>query len=149
MYLKRDSDGQIGEFNCPQQGWSTPTQEEIDAYLLENAKTDKTAELKEVLDAFSDAGFLYSGNTFDLSQDGALNLGIKKRLSGSAPNKFKFFDISHVKIDFTDQAGFDAFTEALSDERDRIMVKYNDYRKQIDDCTTVAQVDAIVIDFAA
>jgi hypothetical protein len=221
MYLKRDSDGQIGEFNCPQQGWSTPTQEEIDAYLLARAKVEKIKTLGSDRQAFCDAGLLYSGNTFRLSDESTQNIVLKDNIAGyqsdnvsvmnstssyilpaghglkvvagqtvyvsgfteaanngaktvyslegdflvvdetltdeavgdlitiSNEERYKYYDADEVQIDFTDNTGWDYFFAAMTNEKDRIMRYYCATKKAINDCTTVAQVDAIVIDFAA
>lgn len=156
LYLKNDTTAQIGKFISYQTGWSPTSpedppvpQSEIDAYLLEQAKIDKIKTLKSDLETFSDAGFLYSGNTFDLTDQGALNLGVKRGTSSGSAYKFTFCDINNVRIDFGNQSVFDTFSESLSDERDRIMNVYIDYKAQISACTDVAAVDASVIDFNA
>jgi len=62
MYLINDITSQIGIFARPQIGWSTPTQQEIDDYLLTEAKDAKVIELKDDLNAFEKAGYTYTGN---------------------------------------------------------------------------------------
>lgn len=151
-YYINDATGNIGQFGnlviSAPPGWSVPTQAQIDAYLLGVAKADKIKVLEGDLGAFEDAGCLYSGDTFDLTNSGSINLAVKRGLSGGAANKFKFCDVENVLIDFANQAAFDNFSEALSDEKDRIMVYYNSKKKEINDCANVAAVDAVTISFA-
>lgn len=115
---------------------------------LKEAKIDKIEELKSALENFGEAGFLYSGNTFDLTDKGALNLGVKRGTSSGSAYKFQFCDINNVRIDFGNQSAYDLFSEALSDERDRIMNVYIDYKAQIAACADIAAVVAIVINFS-
>lgn len=195
MYLVNDITAEVGIFNNPQPGWSEATQEEIDAYLLEQAKTDKIEELTTDLSAFQLAGYEYTGDitcaawssatTYDL-HDLVLATDTKNyrsiqdsNLDHEPPNAtwweefkpdfktdnccmvdlptvtdYEFYckaqsDGFRIKVDFGNSTNWDAFVVAIYAERDRIMKKYNDYQTQIAECTTVAQVNAITIDFSA
>lgn len=92
--------------------------------------------------------------TFRLTSDVITNIDAKCRLAPDAPDRYKFYDKSDEtgyrdQIDFGDLAGWDAFVSSILTEEDRVMRKYNVYRQQIAECATVAEVDAIVIDFNA
>ena len=81
-----------------------------------------------------------------------LNVDAKCRLNPSVPSAYKFFDKSDAlgnrrQIDFGDAAGWSDFVESFLAEEDRVMRKYNDYRNKIADCSTVEELNAIVIDF--
>jgi len=163
MYLKHDVTGIVGEFNNYQVNWSPADAEDppvpqadIDAYLLVVAKAAKVVELKEDLSTFRNLGFTYTGSlpgpaTFNLSENSARYADVKssRRLGGA--NKSKFYDISmpRVQRDFVDDTGFDAFVNAINEEEERIMEKYNEYREQIEEAADVPAVDAITIDFSA
>ena len=221
MYYKNDGNGAIALFAATAPaGWTLLTQPEIDAYLLVEAKTIKINELKNALDNFCEAGYVYSGNTFALCDQFVINMNLKENLlsyesdgisavgatnkyilpSGhkqhfyagqvinvsncgvganngvknvtafsvndltvaenlsdeaagedidfSANNRYKFYDIDNVQVVFLTTCGFDNFKESIFQEKDRIMVKYNDYKAQITACTTIAQIDAITINFS-
>jgi len=60
MYLVNDISGEVAIFNNPQTGWSEATQEEIDGYLLQQAKDVKNSELRAAFDAFLAAGYEYT-----------------------------------------------------------------------------------------
>lgn len=64
-------------------------------------------------------------------------------------NRYKFYDIEDVLVEFADKTAWDVFFSALMGEKDRIMIYYCSTKKLIKDCADVAAVDAIVIDFAA
>jgi len=89
MYLKRDTDGQIGEFNNPQPGWSTPTQAEIDAYLLDKAKVDKNTELDEALSDFEKTGYSYTGTIVCAAWGSATNYSKKDLVLGTDGKNYK------------------------------------------------------------
>lgn len=156
LYLKNDTTSQIGEFVSYQEGWSPASAEdppvpqaEIDAYLLAKAKTAKLKELFGDLENFLDAGYTYQTNVFKLTADVIENIQMKNSCPAGMTDRYKFCDIDHVLINFTDAAGFTVFLEAIFTEKDRVMVKYNAYKIQIAACADIAEVDAIVIDFAA
>jgi hypothetical protein len=185
-------------------GWTLMTQNEIDAYLLSQAKIAKVEELKVKLEEFQDAGTQYTGDivcpvwaagttysqhdlvlatdsknyqsladsnlgndpvsspgdweeftpVFRVNDEVMLNLGVKGRMNTGATNRYKYYSIEEADgfrhfIDFDNNPNWSAFAEFLSDEKDRVMVKYNGYRTQIALCATIAAVDAIVIDFSA
>ena len=148
MYLKNDITSEINKFNNPQVGWSAASQEEIDAYLLSQAVNNKIDVLIFDFNAFLDVGFLYNEDTFLLTDCGVNNILLKSGCPSGMPDRYKYFDIDNVQIDFVNNDGFTAFKDAIFSEKDRIMTKYNDYKKEIDDCLTVAEVDAITIDFS-
>jgi len=156
MYLENDITGQVSVFANYQVGWSpadaegTPvSQAKIDAYLLAQAKLDKINDMKDAYQAFIAGGFVYDTNTFDLSDAGLYNLNFKKDCALDAPNRFKFCDTSNAPVDFTDEAGIDALIQSIMAEKDRIMFsKYNPYKVSINACSTVAEVEAITIDFS-
>ena len=158
MYLKNDITGEIADFANYQIDWSpadsegTPVPEaEVDAYLLADAKISKNLELKSDLTAFCDAGYLYTAKsaTFKLDDVTIINVTLKDTLPASVPDRYKFYDIDKIKIDFVDNSGFMDFRDALFEEKDRIMIKYNDYRKQIIDAADMETLEAIVISFSA
>lgn len=156
MYLKKDDTGAIGEFLNYQVGYTPASAEdpplsqaEIDAYNLTQGKTAKIAELKRDLSDFRGVGFVYSTWTFNLTEDSARYVKSKADLALGDTSKYKFWDKSYIERDFTDSTGFDAFSLAINEEEERLMELYNSYRNQITACTTIAQLDAIVISFAA
>jgi hypothetical protein len=195
MYLVNETTGAFGISNLPQAGWRNATQEEIDEYLLEQAKLDKIEELKIDLQTFQIAGYEYAGDivcaawdsetTYDL-HDLVLATDTKNYRSIQASNlnheppnaawweEFKpvfktddcclvdlpvvtddeFYckaqsDGHRIKVNFGNSTNWNAFIAAMHTERDRIMKKYNAYQTQIADCSTVAEVEAISIDFSA
>jgi len=153
LYLKNDITGAIGIFNNPQPGWTALTTAEKDDYLLNGtngAKPNKVMELKIDLAAFRGLGFVYTSWTFNLSERSALYAKSKNDSEDTTgSDRYKYSDINYVQRDFTDNTGFNGFSQAMTDEEDRIMVLYNNYRGQIAACTTIAQVDAITISFSA
>jgi len=138
--------------------WQPATQTQIDTYDLKKAKADKVIELKNDLENFREVGFTFQGvltapATFNLSENSARYADVKssRRLGGI--NKSKFYDkgtltITRIFHDFVDDTGFDAFVDAINEEEERIMEKYNEYRVEINEATTVPAVDAITIDFS-
>ena len=91
---------------------------------------------------------------FSLDPETVQNIDAKCRLALDAPDRFKFYDKSDEtgyrnQIDFGDLGGWDTFVHKFLAEMDRIMRKYNVYRQQIAECSEIAEVDAIVIDFSA
>jgi len=122
-----------------------------------DAKANKVIDLKDDLQTFRDLGFTFQGiltapATFNLSETSARYADVKstRRLGGA--NKSKFYDkgtltITRVFHNFVDDTGFDAFVDAINEEEERIMEKYNEYRIEINEATTVAAVDAITISF--
>ena len=182
--------------------WRSATQEELDDYLLAQAKTKKVAALKDDLDEFMSAGLQYMGDIvcaawdsemtyalhdlvlatdsknyqslqnsnlnndpvsspgdwaeftplFRTDDEVMINLGVKKGSSSGSANRYKYYSVQESDgfrhfIDFGSNPDWTAFSEVLSDEKNRIMVKYNNYRTQIAMCADVAAVDALVIDF--
>jgi len=149
MYLTQNSTGTVGEFNNPQVAYTASTQTEIDAYLLTQAKAAKVTELEIALQTWRDAGLLYTGWIFNLSERSALYAKSKNDSEDTTgANRYKYSDIAYTQRDFTDNPGFNGFSQSINDEEDRIMVLYNNYRLQIEDASTVAAVDAITISFA-
>jgi hypothetical protein len=149
MYLTNETTLDVGIFAAPQSGWRDSTQEEIDAFDLQAAKDAKSKELQSDFCDFECLGFSYSGNTFDLDKDSIANIvDVKTEVDPANPDRYKFANTSGVFIDFADQAGWDAFKQAICTERDRIMVYYVSKKKEINDCLTVAAVEAVTIDFS-
>jgi len=148
MYLKRDSDGQIGEFNNPQPGFSTPTQSEIDAYLLIQAKENKNNESQTALSDFRALGFVYTGWTFALDVMSAMYVKNKDDQRTGGVNKYKFYDEGGTQRNFTDATGFSTFRADINEEDERIMELWNSYKGQIAACTTITEVDAITLDYS-
>jgi len=130
-------------------GWTDATQEEIDAYLLEEAKATKLITLNVDREDFCYAGFAYSGNTFCLSDESTQNIVLKNTLPVGSTDRYKYYDVTDVQRDFADASGWDAFFEAIIPEKDRVMRYYCATKKEINDAATVAAVNAIDIDFSA
>ncbi len=156
MYLKKVTSGEIGAFANYQDGWlpansedAPVPQEEIDIWLMGIAKKQKVSILKTALKLFQIAGFVYLTHTFSLFPDNVNNIKTVQDLSASNPDRYKFCDITHALRDFVDEAGYIVFKDAILDEYDRIMKKYNAYRVQIDACLTIEEVDAITVDFSS
>jgi hypothetical protein len=80
MYLKNDISGLICEFSNSQEGWSTPTQEEIDAYLLTNAKLAKLEVLELAKFTFCKTGFPYVEVNFSLLDESINNILLQNNL---------------------------------------------------------------------
>jgi hypothetical protein len=195
MYLKNDITEEIGVFMTSQEGWSEATQEEIDAFLLAQAKTTKIDELKEDLKNFCDNGYAYTGDIVCAAYDSEITYALNALVLGSdsknyislqadntghdptsSPEWWEEFipefktddccminlttvtdneyytkrtdDLIKHKINFGDSTNWDAFVTAMHTEKDRIMKKYQEYDIEINNCSTVAAVDAIVIDFS-
>lgn len=155
MYLTADTAGITRIFNRPQVGWSPSTQPEIDAYDLEVAQDKKTSESESSLKEWRETGFTYIGSlpgpaTFNLSENSARYADVKSSRRLGGVNKSKFYDIAvpRVQRDFVDDAGFDGFVNGINEEEERIVEKENGYGEQIEEATTVAEVDAITISYA-
>jgi len=116
---------------------------------LADAKANKVIELKADLQTFRDLGFVDNGWTFNLSEQSANYVKAKNDATWSGGDRYKYSDKAYIQRNFTDNAGFDPFAQNITAEEDRIMVIYNNYRLEIKDCTTVAEVDAINISFTA
>jgi len=207
MYLTNESTGQtveFGIFGAGAPGWRPSTQEEIDAYLLSEAKSAKVQELLSEREAFLVAGYEYQGAIVCPAWDGettynidalvqgsdaknyhslvadnlnhdpvsspeyweeffpafkmddvtVLNIDSKCKLESTAVNRYKFYckcevDGHRHQINFGDSEKWSVFVKSFLSEQDRVMRKYNDYRNQIAACATVAEVEAVVIDFNA
>ena len=67
----------------------------------------------------------------------------------SAFDRYKYFDDTNVQRDFVNKAGVEALQSAVITEKDRIIIKNNNYLFQINAATTIAEIDAITIDFSA
>lgn len=67
----------------------------------------------------------------------------------SSYSRYKYHDTDDVQHDFVNDAGWNSFSNAIMVERDRIMRYDCDKKREINDCTTVAAVDAVTIDFSA
>lgn len=129
--------------------WVDATQSEIDAYLLIGAKAAKLIESDNDLATFRALGFVYTGWTFSLGAMSAMYAKNKNDLGSGGVNKYKFYDVGGIQRDFTDAPGFQGFSDGICDEDERLMELFNNYIGQIAACTTVAEVDAITIDYSA
>ena len=150
-YFKNDETDFTATFGsnvCPE-GWSTPTQEEIDAYLLQQAKNDKLATLRSDLYNFEMLGIVYNNWTFDLHMIGVENVEMVNEAPLSMEDRYKYFDKGKTQRDFSNESGFSAFKDAVVVERNRIMVKLNGYEASIQAASTIAEINAITIDFSA
>jgi len=155
IYYKNDTTGRLSQFSeiqiSPPPGFSIATQVEIDAWKLLEAKKAKVEELKTLLLDFRAAGFeyVYDSNTwtFNLSAQSATYIKAKNDATWTGPARYKYSDITYIQRDFVDNFGFDGFAEAIEAVEDDLMVRYNNYRKAIGDCTTIAQVNALTFNF--
>lgn len=221
MYLKNDETGTIGIFANPQTGWTELTEEELDDFLLKDARIDKFKTLDGAKDAFCETGFEYDecffcttdspmgdivlqdkllsyessgvsvtaetdlytlpgghGLTFTVNQlievlgfTESANNGVKKvqTFSGNdltvqesladeeagddisiiTPDRYRRYDTCDIQQSFTDCAGWEAFFDAITQEKNRIMNYYYAKRKEISDAEDMETLDAITIDFSA
>jgi hypothetical protein len=117
------------------------------AKSLEIAKGAKKVELTDKFNLFCAAGFLYNGNTFDFSIAVIENINLKLNCPLGMTDRFKFCDKGHKLVDFVNDAGFNAFKDAIFSDWDRTMLYYNEVKEEIDGCQTVAEVDSIIIVF--
>ena len=154
MYYINDTTGAIRISNNPPSspGWTAMTQTEIDAYLLDKAKEGKVNELKNDLLIWRDAGYVYTGSlpaaaTFNLSERSALYAKSKNDSEDTtSPDRYKYFDITYTQRDFVDNAGFNGLAQKINDEEDRIMVLYNNYRRQIVACNSISGPETPILD---
>lgn len=128
--------------------WRLATQPEVDAYLLGLARDQKYLDLKSALYAFLNAGHLYQTKTYLLSDNNCSNISLTAALPGGTAGEFEFCDIDNELVDFVDSAGFTAFADSIRVEKDRVMKKYNAYKVEIRGCATIADINAITIDFS-
>jgi len=163
MFLKNDTTAKIIESDDYQEGFSPKSpkdppvpQSEVDEFLLREAKFAKIKSLKRDSRVFQEAGFVYSGDTFKANARTMGDIVSKNICPVSDPDRYKFYDNPpeqfnnpRKQIDFVDAVAWTKFIEAMSGEYDRVMKKYNWYREAIDKCTTIAELNAIVFDFAA
>lgn len=82
-----------------------------------------------------------------------LNINSKNNLDNNAIDRYKYYsksDITGFKfhINFDNSTNWDSFVIAFRTEQDRIMRKYNSYKTEINKCTTINDVNAIIIDFS-
>ena len=141
-------DGALGAafFKSP---WRDATSAEADAYLLQEAKITKTRELNRLFTAFECGGHVYDGNTYCLTQAGMDNIQIVNNLDPSDPNAYTFRTVDGIVHDFENQTAWDAFKLNMMTERNRIMVYRIAKKSEIEACSTIAEVEAVVIDFSA
>ena len=151
MYLINDTTGIVGEWNRPQIGWSPVTQEEINGYLLKQAKKDGINVLKEKLSLFRDLGFVYNGWTFSLDTMSAMYVKNKADQATGGIDKYKYYDLEGVQRNFENVSGFSLFKVEINEEDNRIMELYNKYKGEINTALTPEAVDTIIsqIDFAS
>ena len=143
-----------GTFPDPEIHWRAPwreaTQAEIDACELVGAKVTKMTEMKDAYQDFVALGFVYDNSTFCLTDDGISNVTWKDMLDLGDPDRLKFCTLSGEPHTFSSALAFTIFKKALIGENERIMFKkYNPYKAQINACETIAEVEAITIDFSA
>lgn len=130
--------------------WAEATQEEIDAFLLVQSKSEKIEELKDALSNFEQIGFVYENNLYCLKESGINNVvSVVSELSPANPNAYTFRDINGDVHDFETSEAWNAFKLAIVTERNRIMVYYIGKKVEIEACNTVAQVESVIIDFSS
>jgi len=150
MYLTKNESNpvNVGVFSRSLSGWSPSTQEDIDTYLLEKAKIVKITEDKQAFRDYLKPGVTYNSDLFILYRPkDVTNVNMKGDLLVTAEDRFKYDDINGVPVDFTDGIGLSTFRKTILTEWDRCKRKEIAYRTQINGCTTVAEVDAIVFNF--
>jgi len=144
-----ESGGEWGSDPVFRSPWRAATQVEIDAELLTEAKDAKLGELANDFTAYECGGYDYGGNIYCLKQVGIDNIvTVVDGLDAADPNAYTFRDIDSVPHDFETQEGWNAFKQAMQTERNRIMVYYIAKKVEINACSTVAEVEAVVIDFS-
>lgn len=80
-YYKNNINGTIALFNRrPLSGWTELTEEELDAFLLVQAKIAKLEMLESAKSTFYDAGYPYSGDTYPLDNEAAQDILLKQNL---------------------------------------------------------------------
>lgn len=148
--IDNDTIGVFGDdIKSPPPGWREATQEEIDAYLLEKARAEKSAELKQKRGAFYRQGFSYVGKKFNFDGAAMENFTAKSGVDPASLIKYKFCDMDGAAHDFEDEPTLAAFFMAARTEHDRVMFKYNDnYKRQIAAASSLAELNAIIIDFS-
>jgi hypothetical protein len=129
--------------------WQPATQEEIDAYLLSEAKNSKLNELDNAFTVYEDGGYAYDGNTYCLKQSSLNNVLIVDGLDSSDQNAYTFRNVDGMVHDFENQTGWDAFKQAMQTERNRIMVYSIAKKVEINACSTTAEVEAVIINFSS
>jgi len=150
-------DGQIGPV-FRKTPWRPATEEEKNEWLLKTAKQGKISELKAKRDAFVEAGYSYSGHVFKTDNATIENATlVKENLSLSNPDRYKFFDVDKVVVDYENATNWVAFVEALVTEKDRIMfLKYRVFYDEIEAVSlegktlaeALSELEAIVINFS-
>lgn len=150
VYYKSNQNGGIGVFKSdPGIGWTKLTQEEIDYFLLKQAKLAKLEVLKIKKYSFCNAGFLYSENTYCLSDASTSNIILKNSLPPSATDRYKYYDNAGSQINFTNQVGWNVFFNAIVPEKDRIMRYYCSTKTAINEAADISALHAIIINFSA
>lgn len=149
MYLKKiASDSiRIAEFANKQNGWIELSDDELNDHLTKLAKNDKIADLKQMLNDVRIAGYQYQGNSFDIDNAAIENILLKSQCPSTMSNRYKFYDKDKNQVDFIDDAGFEAFKDAILSRKDYIMVHYNKLYKDIKSCLSISAIEDIVIDF--
>lgn len=85
---------------------------------------------------------------FKTSDRTTLNIMLKNVRPSESFERYIFRAKNKIKINFSNATNWTAFYNAINDEKDRIMGKYNDYYEEIELCDTIPDVEAIVIDFS-
>ena len=148
MYLKNDSTGEISIYGVMQDGYSIPSQAELDIEVLKQAKIDRINASVEACDVFRNLGFVYLGNTFCFhAESDIINITMKGSLLSGAADEFKYDDINGVTVNFTDEAGMTLFRQTILTEWDRVIRQKAQYKKDINICTTIVGVNAISLDY--
>lgn len=88
-------------------------------------------------------------SVFLLTEDVISNILLKDNCSQIMPDRYHFYDDKYTLINFVGSTEFDKFKQDLFGERDRIMVKFNKYKLQIEKCEDIQCVEDIQIDFSA
>lgn len=86
---------------------------------------------------------------FLLTEDVVSNVLLKDNCSQIMPDRYHFYDDRYTLINFVGSTEFVKFKQDLFGERDRVMVKFNKYKLQIEKCENIQCVEDIQINFSA
>lgn len=90
---------------------------------------------------------------FKIDEKGMVDITAECKASLTAPDRYKFYAKAgdtgnRPYIDFENLTHWDVFVKGITEERNRVMKKYNNYQNQVTACATIAQVEAIVVNYA-
>ena len=148
IYQVNEETGATAYFRHIIQGWREATQEEIDEYLLNQAKRAKIVELDSDKMDFCALGFVYGENTFTICGEAKGNLTFKNSLGVESVDRYKYYDSSDIQIDFVDEDGWVAFFTPISQEIDRIIRYDLSKKREINSAATISEVEDITINFS-